>query len=1631
MPISDAVKKWKSPKAPLTKVNTVEEDVGGTDSLAYSNPILSHTTSNPFKIDDSDIELINSTTDETGFKRWCTQTYALYKKSMKLLFRRFKYLVLRALLIPVLFTLYMGYSKYIYYPIEHYGVANSNQPIQSLADAVGDQLLLPYYIASNSSKTANTGGASRVDVDSMHNIMNKVLAGLGSSQVRHLSDPDTLLQICAQTLRGTSKCYGGVQWNDLNPKTGLYNYTIRGNAGLGNVDVTSTKTDIDRYVLPLQLALDNAIRSSFSSEASGSSVLSIPYTSISDEQNKLNRDQRFSDTMKKWLAPAMYISLIGVVYHLSGTVAQDRELGLTNLLFSMQTSTYARLAGYMSAFSTVYFPSWIIVGIIFARAYFKHSNAAICIFMALFNGFASVSWSILLGTIMPNAQLAGISAAGFSVVLAILTSVQTQVGGGADQPAAIYICSLLFNPMSFCMFFQLLCQSERDYSPLDLVGKHGGNTYPIVVFLAPFFQIVLYLALTVVLEKLIGGRHSAPKTFGDESVAVQITGLSKEFKPWSLFKSEKKKQEKTVRAVSDLSLSITSHQIFSLLGANGSGKTTTLEMVAGIQHPSSGNILFGQGTKLGICPQKNVLWDNLTVREHLQMWSRIKGVPKQNVDAVTSFFIKKCGLEKKTNTLSKNLSGGQKRKLQLAIMFTGGSNVCCIDEVSSGLDPVSRRMIWDILLAFRSTHTMILTTHFLDEADLLSDNIAILSKGVLQAQGTPIDLKQKLGQGYRVFIDELGTGKEQIHLFETPREALEFAKPLESQNVSYRIVGPELEDVFLKLASKDHEGEISLDQEHEIVAIEPLSEADMEKGTKEVSRRQVGFFAQLIALLRKRYIIFRRAPIAEIAFFAIPLIVVGACSTFLKSTEKTIDCSIASRFSRQKYPLLPLDIITKVPIANRELFARSLNGYNAFVRGQASWASLYQPFESSLAIMNQTFASAAEFVPSFDDFYNFLKVNYSTTEPGGISLVSDRYAVGYQADGIGSAPYGLFLLNLLTNMISNGTPQIVANFSPFQLAWVSGTGNSLQFVTYVGLGFAVAPAFAGLYPTYERLSKVRAMQYCNGLFVLPLWTSHFLFNLFLSIIVSAIVVGIVNSSITGLYGPGYLFITLVLYFSASVLFAFIVSLFVKSQLAAFAVVAAYQAVMVLVYLVGYLATQTFGDPNKIESQTRIIFFTIAVISPAQSLMQALFVTFNMFGILCGFGTQIQYMGDIRAFGGPILYLIVQSVLMFLFLVLWDSGKFEKLRFRNRKKSKSNSSSDDTPDPIIGQANELQIRDDIADGLVVNDVSKKYGDQTVVSHVSFDVKSGDCFALLGPNGAGKTTMFNLIRGQTSITAGSIHVMGISVNKNKNSARAQLGVCPQFDAMDKMSVSETLLFYSRLRGINKSQMKDHVARLLKAVGLTQFRGRMAHQLSGGNKRKLSLAVSLVGDPPVVLLDEPSSGMDALAKRVMWRAVASVTQDDRRAMLLTTHSMEEADALANTAGFLAKKMLVTGTCRELTATCGGAVCHVHLVCESAPNSTKQEMHMVVQKMKGLFGSEVQVEDRMYQGQIKMVVPTTSNDEKYEGQSNEVQPLSHIFQTLEENKDQLAIRSYSVFPTRLEQVFLNIVGTHIENED
>ena len=210
----------------------------------------------------------------------------------------------------------------------------------------------------------------------------------------------------------------------------------------------------------------------------------------------------------------------------------------------------------------------------------------------------------------------------------------------------------------------------------------------------------------------------------------------------------------------------------------------------------------------------------------------------------------------------------------------------------------------------------------------------------------------------------------------------------------------------------------------------------------------------------------------------------------------------------------------------------------------------------------------------------------------------------------------------------------------------------------------------------------------------------------------------------------------------------------------------------------------------------------------------------------------------------------------------------------------------------------------------------------VKNISFTVDYGECFGLLGLNGAGKTTIFKAITEEHSPTHGSIYINGLNIIQNFDEVKLMFGYCPQFDAIFLyMTVYENLEFYSRIKGVAPEKLKDVVTAMIESMTLTKYTDKVAGRLSGGNKRKLSVAISMICNPPIVLLDEPSTGMDPEARRFMWAVIHKLTtKSESNSVIMTTHAMDEAETLCKRIGIMVNgEFVCLGSCNYVKETYG----------------------------------------------------------------------------------------------------------------
>ena len=221
-------------------------------------------------------------------------------------------------------------------------------------------------------------------------------------------------------------------------------------------------------------------------------------------------------------------------------------------------------------------------------------------------------------------------------------------------------------------------------------------------------------------------------------------------------------------------------------------------------------------------------------------------------------------------------------------------------------------------------------------------------------------------------------------------------------------------------------------------------------------------------------------------------------------------------------------------------------------------------------------------------------------------------------------------------------------------------------------------------------------------------------------------------------------------------------------------------------------------------------------------------------------------------------------------------------------------------------------------ITVRNLVKRYGNTEVVRGLNLDIQRGQCFGLLGPNGAGKTTTLKMLLGLIRPDAGEIRILDEAIPLQARQARIRIGVVPQMDNLDPdFSVAENLLIYGRYFGLADTIIHSRIPELLEFAGLTSKADTKITTLSGGMKRRLTLARALINDPELILLDEPTTGLDPQARHVIWQGLRRLIHQGKT-ILLTTHFMEEAERLCDNLVILDHgKVIATGSPRDLIAT------------------------------------------------------------------------------------------------------------------
>ncbi|XP_030607370.1 retinal-specific phospholipid-transporting ATPase ABCA4-like [Archocentrus centrarchus] len=597
------------------------------------------------------------------------------------------------------------------------------------------------------------------------------------------------------------------------------------------------------------------------------------------------------------------------------------------------------------------------------------------------------------------------------------------------------------------------------------------------------------------------------------------------------------------------------------------------------------------------------------------------------------------------------------------------------------------------------------------------------------------------------------------------------------------------------------------------------------------------------------------------------------------------------------------------------------------------------------------------------------------------------------------------------------------NLTKEQLSEVTVLTTSVDAVVAICVIFAMSfiPASFVLYLIQERVTKAKHLQFVSGVSPVVYWTTNFFWDMMNYTLSSAMVVGIFMAFDKKCYTspsnlPALTALLLLYGWSVTPMMYPLSYIFnIPST--------AYVSLSCINLFIGINSSAITFILELFENNRSLLMFNewlkkVLLVFPHFCLGRGLIdMAMNqaVTDVYARFGedyTMDPFRWDFV--GKNIAFMAVEGFVYFILNLLIQYRFFLNHWLSDYKQGPEQDEDDD----VAEERRRIYDGGSKVDILQIRDLSKTYvgRKRAAVDRICVGVPAGECFGLLGVNGAGKTTTFKMLTGDTDVTSGEAIVAGYSILTEILDVHQNMGYCPQFDAIDELLTGrEHLYLYARLRGVPESEIARVAEWGIQKLGLSEYAGCCVGTYSGGNKRKLSTAIAMIGCPALVLLDEPTTGMDPHSRRFLWNAIMSVIRDGR-AVVLTSHSMEECEALCTRLAIMVNGTFkCLGTIQHLKYKFGDGYI-VTMKIKPAKAGLSPELEPVENFMETSFPGCVEREKHY-------------NTLQYEIASSS---LARIFQLVVANKDRLSIEDYSVSQTTLDQVFVNFAKQQAgEDED
>ncbi|KAM4836521.1 glucosylceramide transporter ABCA12 isoform 2-T2 [Thomomys bottae] len=638
--------------------------------------------------------------------------------------------------------------------------------------------------------------------------------------------------------------------------------------------------------------------------------------------------------------------------------------------------------------------------------------------------------------------------------------------------------------------------------------------------------------------------------------------------------------------------------------------------------------------------------------------------------------------------------------------------------------------------------------------------------------------------------------------------------------------------------------------------------------------------------------------------------------------------------------------------------------------------------------------------------------------------------VWYDPEGYHSLPAYLNSLNnflLRVNMSKQDAAQhgIIMYSHPYpgvqdqEQATISSLIDVLVALSIL-MGYSVTTASFVTYVVREHQTKAKQLQHISGIGVTCYWVTNFIYDMVFYLVPVAFSIGVIAIfKLPAFYNEsnlGAVSLLLLLFGYATFSWMYLLAgLFHETGMA----------------FITYVCVNLFFGINSIVSLSVVYFLskekpndpTLELISETLKRIFLIFPQFCFGYGLIELSQQQAVLDFLKAYGvnypsetfemnklgAMFVALVSQGTMFFLLRLLINESLIKKIRLFFRKFTSSPVMEIRDEDEDV-RAERLRVENGAAefDLVQLHRLTKTY--QLIhkkiiaVNNISLGIPAGECFGLLGVNGAGKTTIFKMLTGDIIPSSGNILIRNKTGSLGHVESHSSLvGYCPQEDALDDLvSVEEHLYFYARVHGIPEKDIKETVHKLLRRLHLMPYKDKPTCMCSYGTKRKLSTALALIGKPSILLLDEPSSGMDPKSKRHLWKIISEEVQN-KCSVILTSHSMEECEALCTRLAIMVNgRFQCIGSLQHIKSRFGrGFTVKVHL------KNSKVSMETLTRFMQ-LHFPKTYLKDQ-HLSMLEYHVPVTAGG------------VANIFDLLETNKTALNITNFLVSQTTLEEVFIN----------